>query len=323
MRSMKAKFFFLNVIHFSKMIYSIIAFLFLFVYINAQTFQTGVYTRTSESCVNVPVTDCNRICIGGGYNSLVTGSTVTLTPLYAGSSCSCQSITGPVSGYSGNGIVVTPTTSGATASITSGSSSCNWVYSFSSSNNGGGSSSGSSSSCFPEDATVLLSNGSTKQMKELQIGDKVMTSNGLFSEIYMFSHKYSHSAFSFISIQTESGEISLTEDHYIYVNDKLMVAKLVKSGDYLTNAKGEKIKVVSVSEKIKRGLYNPHTLQGDIVVNNFLTSTYTAAINPKLAHIALAPVRMLHSLGFDIMKEQFNEGNGLLTDILPNGAEVY
>ena len=46
-----------------------------------------------------------------------------------------------------------------------------------------------------------------------------------------------------------------------------------------------------------RGLYNPHTLHGDVVVDGVLTSTYTGVVHPALAHALLAPLRQLYSAG--------------------------
>ena len=44
---------------------------------------------------------------------------------------------------------------------------------------------------------------------------------------------------------------------------------------------------MSVGREVATGLYNPHTMTGDIVVDGIQTSTYTAAIAPTLAHLAL------------------------------------
>ena len=45
-----------------------------------------------------------------------------------------------------------------------------------------------------------------------------------------------------------------------------------------------------------KGLYNPLTLAGDIVVDGILASTYTKAVTPKMAHAALAPLRMMYEI---------------------------
>ena len=60
--------------------------------------------------------------------------------------------------------------------------------------------------------------------------------------------------------------------------------------------------VIAVGSARKDGLYNPHTLQGDIVVNGVLTSTYTSAFSPVLAHLVFAPLRALYRAGVDVVK---------------------
>ena len=71
------------------------------------------------------------------------------------------------------------------------------------------------------------------------------------------------------------------------------------------------------------GLYNPHTMDGDIVVDGTVTSTYTAAVAPSLAHAVLWPVRMLYALGVDVLSGVFDEGSELIARIAPRGRDEY
>jgi hypothetical protein len=50
---------------------------------------------------------------------------------------------------------------------------------------------------------------------------------------------------------------------------------------------GSEATVVAVSQERNTGLFNPHTLQGDIVVNGIKASFYTAVVAPTLAHSLL------------------------------------
>ena len=86
---------------------------------------------------------------------------------------------------------------------------------------------------------------------------------------------------------------------------------------------GEHVAVVAVATETATGLYNPHTLNGDIIVNGIKTSTYTAAVAPALAHAALWPVRMLYNLGYDIINGAFDEGSELIASMMPKGAKAY
>lgn len=178
--------------------------------------------------------------------------------------------------------------------------------------------------CFPANSTVQLVDGSSKRMDALAVGDKVLSTAGVHSDVYMFSHKLSAVRAEFVSIATQGGRsLMLTPNHYLYVNGKMAVAAVVKAGDELTTGTGASDKVVSVSNVWADGLYNPHTMHGDIVVDGIQTSTYTSDIEPTLAHAALWPVRMLHNMGKDVVGDTFALGNDLIAAVMPNGKKQY
>ena len=182
----------------------------------------------------------------------------------------------------------------------------------------------SSSSCFPANATVQLDSGATKTMAQLEVGDRVLVDANTYSDVYMFSHRYTDFSGPVVAIITESGEeLMLTADHYLYVNGKLAVASTVQVGDRVVKADGTDATVTAVSVQHANGLYNPHTLNGDIVVNGIKTSTYTAAVEPSLAHSLLWPVRMLYSLGVNVLEGLFNQGSEAIVSVLPRGEKRY
>ena len=151
--------------------------------------------------------------------------------------------------------------------------------------------------CFPCNARVQLENSKIIQMKDLQIGDRVLTKKDTYSTIYLFTHRNLNSKNIFITLTTASGQyITLTPGHYLYVNKKVMEASEVKIGDCLETIEYNSDKVISISKEEEEGLFNPHTLSGDIMVNNIRTTTYTDALDPTLAHIMLAPARVCYSL---------------------------
>ena len=169
----------------------------------------------------------------------------------------------------------------------------------------------SSCDCFPGSATVQLQGGGTKLMRELAVGDKVLVGpGGQHSEVYMFSHRLVDATVNYVELETATGErLHLSGGHYLYIGGgiggggHLVEAQHVKVGDNVTlGATGVGAPVVAVRSVRKEGLYNPHTLQGDIVVDGVLASTYTAAFSPTLAHVVLAPLRALYRAGVDILK---------------------
>lgn len=151
-------------------------------------------------------------------------------------------------------------------------------------------------SCFPASAVVSIEDGSMKTLSELQIGDRVMVAPGLFSEIFMFTHKLDDGMHDFVRIVTDSGKkLSVSAGHFIYVGARLMPAGKATIGDFLELADGTKTEIISLTATKEHGLYNPQTAHGDIIVNDIRTSTYTSAVEPPTAHALLTPLRALYN----------------------------
>eukprot|EP00178_Gracilaria_changii_P026703 TRINITY_DN823_c0_g1_i1.p1 TRINITY_DN823_c0_g1~~TRINITY_DN823_c0_g1_i1.p1 ORF type:complete len:498 (-),score=82.24 TRINITY_DN823_c0_g1_i1:991-2484(-) len=146
--------------------------------------------------------------------------------------------------------------------------------------------------CFPGDAQVEMADGSFKNMDELSVGDEVRVGNK-FSRVFMFTHSKAETITRFLQLLTKSGrKLSLTSGHMLYVNGIIRAAEQVQVGDYLSLVDGID-QVVKISTVVKKGLFNPQTVHGDIVVNGLLTSTYTSAIDTKVAHSMLLPLRVI------------------------------
>ncbi|OSX80526.1 hypothetical protein BU14_0051s0046 [Porphyra umbilicalis] len=154
--------------------------------------------------------------------------------------------------------------------------------------------------CFPADATVELESGAVVAMAALAVGDVVRVAPGsgaaAFSPVYFFSHKDPPSAtaaYTYVTLTTAAGAaVTLTPGHYVYANGVRVAAGAVPVGATLTLASGAPSPVTGVTVAVRRGgLYNPHTLVGDVVVNGVLSSTYTTAVHPVVAAGLLAPLR--------------------------------
>lgn len=151
--------------------------------------------------------------------------------------------------------------------------------------------------CFPADAVVNVEGRGTVRMKELKVGDNVEIESGVFSKVFLFTHQDSNPRVQFVTMETISGEVaSLTAGHFLYVNRALKTASSVSVGDRVVLADGRESAVVKVKTNSLAGLYNPQTLQGDIVVNGIRMSTYTWTVPPLLAHVLLSPLRGLYRL---------------------------
>lgn len=159
--------------------------------------------------------------------------------------------------------------------------------------------------CFSSSQIVHLENGSDISLSHLDAGHNIRTSETELSRVYLFTHKMRTGTFDFVHITTYGNHtITMTQGHYIYANGKLRAAGSVEVGDMLRTLDGP-ARVQSVSAVRGNGLFAPHTLQGDIVVNRIIASTYTTAMHPTLAHMMLWPFRAVTRLG--ITKEPLGQ----------------
>ena len=139
-------------------------------------------------------------------------------------------------------------------------------------------------------------------MKDLKIGDRVRVANGKYSDVILFTHRDEEHIGRFVEILTENGPtLRLTNGHYLYVNHKLTPAHSVKPGDILKDGTNEVpssgFVVRNVRSVVDRGLYNPQTIHGDIVVNGIISSTFFEAVQPSLARTLMKPVSLLYRMG--------------------------
>lgn len=175
-----------------------------------------------------------------------------------------------------------------------------------------GGDSDSNSACFPSDATVQLPDGTVKQMAELQIGDRVKVAPpDTFSEVFFFSHNHKDRMTTSVKIETSINGIGLTASpgHMLYANGKRVPASAVRVGDEVSvSHDSEHAAIVTSVQRVETvGLHNPHTLHGDIVVDGVVASTYTTAVHPVVAWMALAPFRAAyHAFGASDKLETLN-----------------
>lgn len=157
--------------------------------------------------------------------------------------------------------------------------------------------------CFPAAATVELSTGAVVAMADVAVGDAVRVAAGAgaaaFSPVYTFTHRTAGGAHPVVTATTRSGHsLTATPGHLVYINGHATPMRSVRVGDALDVAADATSSVVTaVSVGTAAGLYNPQTLQGDIVVGGVRASTYTTAVAPAVARPLLAPVRALYRLG--------------------------
>jgi hypothetical protein len=173
--------------------------------------------------------------------------------------------------------------------------------------------------CFPAAARVELDDGSSRTMGQLSVGDRVKVGAGAFSDVFMFTHRTADIWSPFVTLSTASGEaLSLSPGHYLQTSAGLVAAGTVKAGDVVTLGSGESTAVTAVSTGTRRGLYNPQTVSGSIVVDGIVASTYTAAVEPALAHTLLAPFRAAYRWA-GMTTSMLEAGSPGLSSLVPSG----
>jgi len=117
---------------------------------------------------------------------------------------------------------------------------------------------------------VRLSNGETKQINQLQLGDEVLTQTG-YENVYSWSHYNSEKEAKFV--QLLPSRVELSPNHLIFLKNGISVpAGTIKAGDVLLS--GE---VVASVRSVKRlGAYAPFTNSGTIIVNGQVASTFVS-----------------------------------------------
>ena len=144
-----------------------------------------------------------------------------------------------------------------------------------------------------------MASGVKKMMRDVKIGDKILSESGNFEPIVGFLDKRIGQTTTFLTLHTNmSSEITLTGSHVIFIqasNGGKQMSKYARDivlGDVLINEEtGTKAYVVDISESILNGYFAPLTGSGTLVVNGFLASCY-ASYPHWVAHMAMYPARI-------------------------------
>lgn len=145
--------------------------------------------------------------------------------------------------------------------------------------------------CFPADAQVVLKDGATVAMSRLSVGTHVRTGRGRTAVVYGFSHRDARRRFQFVRMVTDTGVLEATAGHFVHTSEGLLPAGSVTTRMMLVRDDGSYAAVRRVDRTWKTGLYAPHTPHGDVVVNGFIASTFTTAVDRFTATALLAPLR--------------------------------
>ena len=115
---------------------------------------------------------------------------------------------------------------------------------------------------------------------------------------------------SFVELALEGGAtLTLTQGHYVSSNGNLVYAKDVAVGDLIDYVDGGATKtgaVVSTARALKRGLYNPYTLSGSIVVDGVVASCHSSwildgVLPPRVAAVAYQKLFVVPRLAYKLL----------------------
>ena len=148
-------------------------------------------------------------------------------------------------------------------------------------------------------------------MKDLRVGDSILTGSGSYSEVSSFGHFLENVSAEFLQIHTADQTLEMTGDHLVFLNDKLnpIRTKAIKVGDVL---RGETApaKVTKIQSVQRQGIYAPLTMEGSLVVDGIVASSYvsmqkdadefiqvkgtnTGKSQHDYVHLGLAPFRLV------------------------------
>ncbi|KAI6656827.1 hypothetical protein LOD99_16130 [Oopsacas minuta] len=171
-------------------------------------------------------------------------------------------------------------------------------------------------SCFPASSKVLLSTGRIVCMRDLQIGDKMLSvdsqGRSCFSSLYLWGHLDPARKTEYLCIRYKEGELKVSENHLVFVEKEgigePIPAGRVCPGDMLqfvcvaATDVVSSVEVLSVSYVRDEGVYSPFTLNSCIVVDGILCSVF--AVPPgvvrditqvhRIGHILFAPLRLTY-----------------------------
>lgn len=129
------------------------------------------------------------------------------------------------------------------------------------------------------ESTVTVKDKGVISIKDLQIGDMVLSDEaGTYSKFYSKGHYDETKSTEFLRIVTEltAKPIELTPSHMVFKasSDLPAPAHSIKVGDVLETTNGPS-KVKSIRKITRKGLFNPLTLSGTIVVDGVVSSAHS------------------------------------------------
>ena len=169
--------------------------------------------------------------------------------------------------------------------------------------------------CIAAHQTVVTHDNAVKMIKNLVLGEKVLTENGFQDYI---GNIHIGDVYPTKIIFTEDGNnIELTYDHFIKTENGFVHAHEIIVGDVIMTRYG-KSKAIKTTNSTSY-VMSPFTRSGTIIVNNVVLSCYATDRSHYLANIAFIPVRA----GMTDNVESYFDTLLYIFDKLPMWAKPY
>jgi hypothetical protein len=196
--------------------------------------------------------------------------------------------------------------------------------------------------CFSSVATTDVENKGKTLVKDIKVGDRVLTRGNQYKPVYTVDHMDPNKWATFLQIySTANAEspLELTESHMVFVHGKAspIPASAIKVGDALQTANSDSPSIVTkISSVERKGIWNPITADGTIWVDGIVASNYNVLFRANddgdvevagakvmshhdFLHLLMTPYRAVClglSLSFCETKHEFNGYSQLGNHIL-------
>jgi len=187
--------------------------------------------------------------------------------------------------------------------------------------------------CFPASATVTTADGRAVRMDALRLGDAVLTADGTYSRVYLWSHADADAEATFVAITTgapvgatnatcvaaaaaaaatapsaaatapsaaPTHTLTVSAGHLLPLHGAAdaVAAGTLTAGMALVSPAGGPRPVLAVAPVRGRGLFHPHTVAGTLVVDGTVVATdRTTGVPAGVAAAALAAARVAARVG--------------------------
>lgn len=140
---------------------------------------------------------------------------------------------------------------------------------------------------------VEMAGGGVKKMREVKVGDRVHVGGGVYDEVMVWTHRAEGEWGAFVEVGLRDGRrMAATVAHMVYTRGGVVKMGDVGVGDWMRAGDGAWVEVVEVRRDVRKGVWNPQTVGGDIVVDGVWVTSYTGGGGGVAAgHGLLAPVR--------------------------------